>query len=117
MKLTAMTYIIFFAVLIPSALFAVSFSKIMWIEILKVVAIKSPRIFRFMTCGTKDVTTFKALHMNCEDDEKDNDNFEVKNSLPREDHLVGFGTGGDNFSSALKNKIERRRIMIIEKKR
>ena len=78
-----MTYIVFFAVLIPSIIFALNFSKIMWIEILKVIVVKSPRAFRFLTCGTKDVTAFKTLHLNFDDDEKDHEDFEVKKSPPK----------------------------------
>ena len=54
---------IFICVLAPSIAFIINFSQIMWIEVLKVVAGKSSRVFRFVTCGTRDITAFKMQYM------------------------------------------------------
>ena len=57
------TWVMFFCVIIPTVIFAFNFFRIMWIEILKVAARKSAKIFRILTCGTKDIIAFKAFHM------------------------------------------------------
>ena len=54
---------IFFLVLIPSLMFAMNFGRKIWIEILKVVAVKSAKVFRFLTCGSKDLREFKEQHI------------------------------------------------------
>ena len=56
-------WVIFCGVLSPSIMFAIRFSRMMWIEILKVVARKSARAFRFLTFGTKEITVFKKMYM------------------------------------------------------
>ena len=56
MESQIVTWCIFFGVLIPTVVFAINFTKIMWIEILKVVINKSSRAFRFLTCGSMDLT-------------------------------------------------------------
>ena len=62
MESQVVTWIIFSAVLIPSLIFALNFSRKMWIEILKVVSAKSAKAFRFLTCGSVDITEFKLEH-------------------------------------------------------
>ena len=62
MESQVVTWIIFCAVLIPSLIFALNFGKKMWIEILKVVSVKSAKAFRFLTCGSVDITEFKLEH-------------------------------------------------------
>ena len=113
----ATKYIFFFAVLIPSLIFALKLIKILWIEILKVVASKSPRAFQYITCGTKDITAFKALHMPCVGDEKNGDeDYEEKKLSVRAQHLIGFKASDskEHFSSALainmNKKCRKRRI-------
>lgn len=56
MENQVVTWIVFCAVLFPSIAFAVDFGKKMWIEILKIVAKKNAKVFRYLTCGTKDLT-------------------------------------------------------------
>ena len=48
-------WIIFSAVLIPSLVFAINFAGKIRIEILKVVAGKSSKMFRYLTCGSMDL--------------------------------------------------------------
>ena len=48
----------------------------MWVEILKQVAGKSAKLFRYLTCGSIDITDFKRMHMDensDDDDDKEND--------------------------------------------
>ena len=59
MESQVVSWIIFSAVLIPSILFGINFSGKIWIEILKVVAGKSSKLFRYLTCGTKDLNEFR----------------------------------------------------------
>jgi len=54
---------IFFLVLAPSVIFTMYFAKQMGIEILKVAAGKSTTGFRFITCGSWDITEFKKTYM------------------------------------------------------
>jgi len=56
MQSEVVTWLIFICVLSPSIAFGINFGQIMWIEILKVVAGKSARVFRFLTCGSRDLT-------------------------------------------------------------
>lgn len=77
MESQPVTWLIFCAVLIPSIVFAVNFIRKMWVEILKVVAGKSSRVFRFMTCGTKDILEFKLQYMDEDSDAAD----DAKNDL------------------------------------
>ena len=63
MQSDIVSWMIFIMVLSPSIMFAVNFSGKMWIEVLKVVAGKSTKAFRFLTCGTKDITVFKMQYM------------------------------------------------------
>ena len=46
----------------------------MWIEVLKVVAGKSTKAFRFLTCGTKDITVFKMQYMDDGESEEEEQN-------------------------------------------
>ena len=46
----------------------------MWIEVLKVVAAKSTKAFRFLTCGTKDITAFKMQYMDDGQSEEEDQN-------------------------------------------
>lgn len=76
MESQIVTWIIFLFVLVPSVLFAINFSKKMWVEILKQVAGKSAKLFRYLTCGSIDITDFKRMHMDensDDDDDKEND--------------------------------------------
>lgn len=71
MESQIITWLIFAAVLIPSIVFAVNFSRKMWVEILKVAANKSATAFRYMTCGSVVLTEFKLRYME-EDSDDDN---------------------------------------------
>ena len=57
------TWVMFFCVIIPTVIFAFNFFRIMWTEVLKLAARKSAKIFRLLTCGTKDLIAFRALHL------------------------------------------------------
>ena len=83
MESQIVTWLIFAAVLVPAIVFAVNFSQKMWIEILKVVANKSTSAFRYLTCGTKDLTEFKMLYMVDEESEDDEQGeVEIKKAPP-----------------------------------
>ena len=69
MESQIVTWIIFLFVLVPSVLFAINFSKKMWVEILKQVAGKSSKLFRYLTCGSIDITEFKQKHMDFDSDD------------------------------------------------
>lgn len=118
MESSAVTWFIFLAVLIPSVTFAVNFSKIMWIEILKVVAGKSAKAFRYLTCGSWDLQQFKAIHMDygSDDDNSEEEEDENKKPPPNDEQLVGFKQKEEGYSSVLKNKIIERRKKIYEQK-
>ena len=77
MQSDIVSWIIFVMVLSPSIAFAVNFSRKMWIEILKVVAGKSAKAFRFMTCGTKEITLFKLQYMDDGNSEEEEDQVAV----------------------------------------
>ena len=51
MESEVVSWVIFSAVLIPSIFFAINFAGKIRIEILKVVAGKSSKVFRYLTCG------------------------------------------------------------------
>ena len=68
-----MSYIIFAAVLVPSLIFAVNFVKKIWHEILKVVAVKSARVFRFLTCSAVDVLVFRRMYIDDFSDDESNE--------------------------------------------
>ena len=72
MESEPVSWMIFVCVLSPSIAFAISFIKIMWIEVLKVVAKKSARLFRYLTCGSRNITEFKLQYF--DDDESDANN-------------------------------------------
>ena len=63
MESDVIQYITFFAVLILSIIFSMNFFKKIWVEILKVAAANNARLFRYMTCGRKDMTEFRADYM------------------------------------------------------
>ena len=63
MESDIVTYVIFLSVIVPSIVFAINFIRKMWLEILKIVANKSAKAFRFITLGTSDLTEFKQRHM------------------------------------------------------
>lgn len=90
MESQVVTWIVFFAVLTPSIVFALSFAKKMWYEILKVIAGKSPTAFRFITCGTMDYQEFKKQHIHehsGDESESDSDSTKAKPTLSQ---LKGF---------------------------
>ena len=88
MESQPITWFIFAAVLIPSLIFAVNFGRQMWSEILKVVVIKSPKIFRFITCGSKDVTQFRLE--NLDQSESEDEGVELAPAPPNAASLQGF---------------------------
>ena len=67
------SYLIFAAVLFPSLIFAANFFKKIWHEILKVVAVKSSRVFRFLTCSAVDIVEFKRMFINEISDDEENE--------------------------------------------
>lgn len=90
MQSEVVSWMIFTLVLAPSIAFIVNFSQIMWIEILKVVAGKSARVFRFVTCGSRDITTFKMQYMDeVSDDDDSADEIEEPDAADKK--LGGFG--------------------------
>ena len=90
MESQPVTWLIFGAVLIPSLAFSISFGRKMWIEILKVVAGKSAKCFRFITFGLKDLVEFRMQHMDEESDEEENAEHELKEDVPKATNLQGF---------------------------
>ena len=93
MESQVVTWIIFCAVLIPSLIFALNFGRKMWIEILKVVSVKSAKAFRFLTCGSVDITEFKLEHNYEPSDDEDKDvgfDFELKQNAAKDSRLQGF---------------------------
>lgn len=90
MQSEVVSWMIFTLVLAPSIAFIINFSQIMWIEILKVVAGKSARVFRFVTCGSRDITTFKMQYMDeASDDDDSADEGEEPDAADKK--LGGFG--------------------------
>ena len=57
----------------PSLVFAVNFIHKMRIEILKVAAGKSNKLFRYLTCGSWDLSEFKLKYMIVDSDEDEYD--------------------------------------------
>ena len=91
MESQPVTWLIFGAVLIPSVAFSVSFGRKMWIEILKVVAGKSAKCFRFITFGLKDLVEFRMKYMdNDASDEEEKAEHELKEDAPKAANLQGF---------------------------
>ena len=68
-------------------MFAVNFTKVMWIEILKVAATKSARLFKWITCGSINITDFKQKYM---DEEEEEELHELQEHAPHESDLKGF---------------------------
>ena len=60
MQLNGVKWAIFIMVLAPSLVFVLYFAVKMRIEILKIAIQKSPKIFRFFTCGFVDINEFRA---------------------------------------------------------
>lgn len=85
-----MTWLIFSAVLIPSVVFSINFGRKMWVEILKVVANKSARVFRFITLGMKDLTAFRMQYMDEGSDDEEKADHELQEEGPKEKSLQGF---------------------------
>lgn len=85
-----MTWFIFMAVLVPSLIFAVNFGRKIYVEILKVFAGKSARVFRFLTCGTIDLTEFRLQHLEEDSDDDNEDDHELAEAGPNAIDLQGF---------------------------
>lgn len=106
------TWLIFCGVLIPSIVFAINFIRKMWIEILKQVSAKSVKAFRFLTCGTKDITEFRLQHMVQESESEQSDvDIDTANRGKKEKTLQGFKAEVDDFalqlSKNMKAKLEK----------
>ena len=63
MQSSAVMWIIFIMVLLPSTSFVLFFMYQMRIEIFKVLIRRSPKVFMFITCGMVDMHKFRELHM------------------------------------------------------
>ena len=72
------SWLIFLGVLIPSVIFSINWVRKMWIEILKVVIVKSTLVFRFLTCGSWNAADFKAKHMNFDESEEEDQEIDLK---------------------------------------
>ena len=107
MESQLVTWVIFAAVLIPSIVFAISFSRKMWVEILKVAVNKSATAFRYLTCGTIDLTEFKMQYMDEENDDDVNGDFDEIKELPANaEDLKGFkSTVAQDHIKKLKKNI------------
>ena len=90
MESQPVTWLIFAAVLVPSIAFGISFGRKMWVEILKVVAGKSAKAFRFITLGMKDLTEFRLQHMDEASEDEDKTNVELPEPTPHDQNLQGF---------------------------
>ena len=75
MESQILTWIVFFALLVPSLLFAINFARKMWIEILKVIGGKSAKAFRFITCGRINFKEFKLKHLGVEESSDDDNDY------------------------------------------
>ena len=84
----------------------------MWVEILKQVAGKSAKLFRYLTCGSIEITDFKRMHMdeNSDDDEAEND-IELQEAPPQEHQLEGF-----KAKDADQEKSRQNRVLLLRKK-
>ena len=89
MQLNIVKWTIFIMVLAPSSVFAIYFIVKMRIEILKVAASKSPKAFRFVTCGFMDINEFRQAHMDVDSDE-DGSSSEQDYQKPNAEKLRGF---------------------------
>lgn len=65
---------IFLLVILPSIVFALNFLHKIRIEILKVAASKSGKLFRYLSCGSLNLTEFKLKYM----DEVSDDEYEAE---------------------------------------
>ena len=63
MTLQSVEVVIFLLVLIPSVIFTINFLLKMRIEILKIAINKSPKAFRFVTCGVTDMNEFRMKYL------------------------------------------------------
>ena len=73
----------------------------MWVEILKQVAGKNSKAFRFITCGRIDLREFKQKYMfddDNSDDEKEMKALQAENKekKPEASQLVGFVSQDNN---------------------
>ena len=84
---------IFLMVLAPSTVFAFYFIVKMRLEILKVAASRSPKAFRFVTCGFMDINDFRQAHMDVDSDEEDSSS-EQDDQKPNAEKLRGFKFDG-----------------------
>ena len=108
MESEPVSWIIFVCVLAPSVTFAVNFSRIMWIEVLKVVAGKSATAFRYLTCGTKEITAFKLQYMDeNSDDEGSIDEEGDTNTGTKNKSLLGFRAKTVDHSKQMLEALEK----------
>ena len=89
MQLNFVKWTIFIMVLAPSSVFSIYFLVKMRIELLKVAAAKSPKAFRFVTCGFMDINEFRSAHMEVDSDE-DGSSSEQDYKITNADKLRGF---------------------------
>ena len=112
MESQVVTWIIFCAVLIPSLIFALNFGRKMWIEILKVVSVKSAKAFRFLTCGSIDITLFRLEHNYEPSDDDQQDvgyEFELKQNAAKDSRLQGFKAKDEDEQKSRKQQIDKLR--------
>ena len=114
MQNDVVTWVVFVAVLVPSIVFAVNFLRKMWIEVLKVVAGKSAKAFRFLTCGSIDITQFRRKHME-EESDNEGDKDVVEGTDDKNRTLQGFRATENDYAKQLKEKMERREQMRLER--
>jgi len=107
MQSDIVSWMIFSCVLTPSIAFAINFSKIMWIEILKVVAGKSAKAFRFLTCGSRDITTFKMQYMDEGSDDDQSIDEAVDAPEQGEKSLLGFRSKQTDHSRQMLEALEK----------
>ena len=88
MQLNFVKWTIFTAVLAPSLLFIIYFLYKMRIEMLKIALNKSPKAFRFVTCGFVDINVFRENYMN--EDEKALSSSSDEYDVPQAENLRGF---------------------------
>ena len=109
MESEPVSWMIFVCVLTPSIAFAISFGKIMWIEVLKVVAKKSARLFRYMTCGSRNITEFKLQYLDESDSDDNNasldDDVQEQNAAGNK-KLAGFTAKKENYSKQMLDAME-----------